>query len=489
VQDVEGQRGRLASPVAYASSAADLPTLDGTDVRSVELTGRDGLGVGIGELDYGTRVADRAGHGRRAVQASARASFADSRLDPFAGAVALEPAPAPPARCLRRLDLARLDRVAARAHQVGLRRVHVVAWRDLEDPEAGGSEVHAHRVASLWADAGIDVVLRTSHAPGLGVHARRAGYRVVRRAGRYAVFPRSALGGLLRTDGQRDGLVEIWNGMPFFSPLWATGPRVVFLHHVHAEMWRMALPPALARMGEVLERRIAPPVYRRSRIVTLSSSSRAEIVSMLGLPAERVDVVPPGVDRRFSPGGIRSPQPLVVAVGRLVPVKRFDLLIEALVQARRQVPQLQAVIVGEGYERPRLEARVRAAGAAGWIQLPGHLGDTELVDTYRRAWVVASLSQREGWGMTITEAAACGTPAVASRIAGHIDAVEHGVSGLLVDSVAEAAGALVSVLVDERRRRALSRAAMERASRFTWEATAAGTLRALVAEAEARRRF
>ena len=77
--------------------------------------------------------------------------------------------------------------------------------------------------------------------------ARRDGYRVVRRAGRYAVFPRSVSSEILRAD-RRDGLVEIWNGMPFFSPLWAKGPRVVFLHHVHAEMWQMALPPRLAAL-------------------------------------------------------------------------------------------------------------------------------------------------------------------------------------------------------------------------------------------------
>ena len=80
-----------------------------------------------------------------------------------------------------------------------------------------------------------------------------------------------------------DALVEIWNGMPFLSPLWYRGPRLVFLHHVHAEMWGMVLPPTLARLGDTVERRIAPRFYRSSRIVTLSESSRSEIVEMLGL--------------------------------------------------------------------------------------------------------------------------------------------------------------------------------------------------------------
>ena len=99
-------------------------------------------------------------------------------------------------------------------------------------------------------------------------------------------------------------------------------------------------------------------------------------------------------------------------------------------------PELRAVIVGEGYERAALEALRDELGAADWISLPGRVGDEELVDWYRRAWVVASSSQREGWGMTLTEAASCGTPAVATAIAGHADAVLDGESGVLVDDPA-----------------------------------------------------
>ena len=52
------------------------------------------------------------------------------------------------------------------AAEAGIRRIHFVAWRDLDDPEAGGSELHAHRIASPWAAAGLDVTFRTSAVPG-----------------------------------------------------------------------------------------------------------------------------------------------------------------------------------------------------------------------------------------------------------------------------------------------------------------------------------
>jgi glycosyltransferase involved in cell wall biosynthesis len=378
--------------------------------------------------------------------------------------------------------------LAAIAAEAGLRRIHFVAWRDLDDPEAGGSELHAHKVASLWAEAGLDVTFRTSAVPGGPPALTRGGYRVLRRAGRYAVFPGAAWEGIRMGQRPGDGLVEIWNGMPFFSPLWYRGPRVVFLHHVHAEMWGMVLPPALARLGDAVERRLAPPVYRHSRVVTLSESSRREIEEMLGLRADRITVAPPGVDPRYTPapGAMRSPVPLVVAVGRLVPVKRFDVLLRALARVKKEQPALEAVIVGEGYERPALESLRAEVGATDWVQLPGRGGEDELLSWYRRAWVVASSSQREGWGMTLTEAAACGTPSVATNIAGHADAVLDGESGLLVDDEDDLAQALARVLGDEVLRSRLAKGALARARWFTWEATARRALEALAAEAAAR---
>jgi glycosyltransferase involved in cell wall biosynthesis len=381
--------------------------------------------------------------------------------------------------------VAKIGDIAAAA---GVRRIHALAWRDLDDVEAGGSEVHIAEVAKLWAAAGLDITLRTSWAQGQPTEAVRDGYKVIRRAGRHLVFPRAAAAEVARRTGPRDVLIEIWNGMPFLSPLWCRGPRVILLHHVHAEMWNMTLGPKLGPLGALFEAKVAPPLYRSSAVATLSESSKRELVDELGFRDERVTVVHPGIDPRYSPGGERAPEPLVMALGRIAPVKRYDMLVRAAHHARARVPGLRLHIVGDGYGRPVVEGVIDELDAADWVTLRGHLTEDEKIDLYRQAWIIASASAREGWGMTLTEAAACGTPAVATRIAGHADAIRAGSSGLLAEGSPRSLGdAMADVLTDDDLRARLSEGALARAAELTWTNTATQLMRVVADEVSRRR--
>jgi glycosyltransferase involved in cell wall biosynthesis len=396
------------------------------------------------------------------------------------GAAPLEPSSQPAPRDEVSDPSSKLGDVAALA---GLQRIEIVAWRDLDHPEAGGSEIHAARIAERWAAAGIDVTLVASRAPGAERAVTRDGYRVMRPAGRYSVFPVVGASALSRRRGRPDGTVEVWNGMPFFSPMWAPHPRAVFLHHVHDGMWDLVLPTPLAKVGKLIERRLAPSLYRGTPVVTLSESSRQGILDLLRLDPAQVTVVPPGVDERFAVGGKRDTDPLLVAVGRLVPYKRFDLLIEILVRVKESHPDLQAVIAGEGSERTALEHLIATHHAQDWLRLPGRVDDEALLDLYRRAWALLSTSAYEGWGLTISEAAACGTPAVVSPIAGHIDAIQEGVSGFLAEPGPAIEDALHTILSNQIVRRRLERGALQHSRQLTWDLTALQTLQVLAGDA------
>jgi len=368
-----------------------------------------------------------------------------------------------------------LDRAAEQLRSRGITRVESYAWRDLDDAEAGGSELHADEIFRRWAASGIEVVHRTSTGDQPRAFERN-GYRVIQRGGRYDVFARVALRQLFRRRPSDVATIEIWNGVPWFGPVWAPRRRVVWMHHVHREMWSEALPRPLDAVGRFVETRFAPLFYRRSTFATLSESSADEI-EHLGIDRSKLTVIPPGVHERFTPDeSCRSATPHVVVVGRLAPVKRQRQALDALAAARRTESALTVHLVGDGPDRGLVEAWIEEHDAAGWVRLLGRVTDDELVEAYRRAWLVVSASHAEGWGMSLTEGGACATPCVATDIAGHRGSCLPGETGLLVADLGAMGEQIAALLADRDRRRRMGRAAVEHARGLSWTAVAARQL-------------
>ncbi len=377
--------------------------------------------------------------------------------------------------------------ITERAARSGITRVHLLAFRDRDDPEAGGSEVHAAQVASHLAAAGLEVEHHTGRVRGRPDEVERDGVFVHRHGGRLGVFPRTMLALRRSHLGAGDGIVEIFHGIPFFAPLWARcTPQVAVVHHVNLGNWHNLLPPPGAAVGHLLERLAVPVVYRGRPIVAISASTRAEVLDAYRSAPERVPVAWCGVDPAFTPGGERAPDPLVVAVARMMPAKAIPDLVAAFATVRRCVPTARLVLVGDGPTRPAVQAAVRAHGLDAAVELTGHVTDEELVRWYQGAWVVASASRREGFGLTFTEAGACGTPAVATRIPGHVDAIVDGTTGFLGDDAPAIADALVRVLEDPELRARLGAGALAHAATFRWELGAQVVLETLCDDADRR---
>lgn len=361
---------------------------------------------------------------------------------------------------------------------MGVRRIHSVAWRDLDDPEAGGSEVHADNIFRRWAAAGLELHHRTSTATRTR-EFQRHGYHVTQRGGRYSVFPREILRQFFSLH-RYDAVIEIWNGVPWFAALWARAPRVTWMHHIHTDMWGDSLPSILAPFGRLLESQIAPPFYKRTPLITLAGPTRDILIKKKFNP-DRVHVVSPGIADDFAVN-TRVPKtdaPSLVAVGRLAPVKQFDELIRLMVDIVQEIPHVRLTIVGDGPDRETLSRLITELGMDRHITLAGRVSQEELVRLYQSSWLVVSASHSEGWGMTITEAAACGTPAVALLNDGHRAAIHDTVTGVLSENLARLRGDIVSVMMDQVRRENLGAQAALRAAQFTWDNAAISTLRVL----------
>lgn len=363
-----------------------------------------------------------------------------------------------------------------------IKSVHVVAWRDLDDPTSGGSEVHLCHLLREWAQQGIEVTLRTGKVPRQPAEIERDGVRVIRRGGKLGVWVRNVTASVLGRDGRFDARLEVWHGVSFFSPLWSRLPTVGIFHHVHSDQFHQVLPPGLAHAARFLERRVYPRLYRRHRLIVLSESVKQQMIEELDWPEADLVVVEPGVADDYVPGE-RAVEPLVVVVGRMMPQKHMDTAVDVLVRVRERHPNLRAVIIGDGPEHATIAQRVEHHGAAGWIDLPGAVDEAHKIATYQQAWLVLSCSRKEGWGMTVTEGAACATPAVVTDISGHREALLDGETGILARDTDGLVQAVSDLLADDTRRSAMGERARSHAARYRWDQAAQRVLAELEAAA------
>lgn len=365
-------------------------------------------------------------------------------------------------------------------------RVVLLSWRDSGHPEGGGSELYAESVAAGLAARGHRVTVLTARYPGAAREQEQDGYRVLRAGGRFTVYLRALLQLLLRRTGPFDVVVDIQNGTPFFARLVTRKPVVVLCHHVHREQWGIVfggsrVGAVLARVGWWAESWLAPRVQRGCRYVTVSEVSLRDLVG-LGVRRESVTVVHNGTPDPL-PGGERSPVPEVVVLGRVVPHKRVEHAVRAVAALREEVPGLRLTVVGQGWWSEEVAAEVERCGVADRVELVGHVSEARKHQLLARAWVLATPSVMEGWGLCVVEAASHGTPSVAYRSAGGLaESVLDGLTGLLADDDEAAfTAALRRLLTDADLRDAMGRAGALHSRRFTHDASVEAFERVLLA--------
>lgn len=348
-------------------------------------------------------------------------------------------------------------------------RILLLNWRDMHHPEAGGAEKYLVTVAHGLAAKGHDVTFRTAGYPGAIEDELVDGVRYVRRGGRLDIYPRALAGHALRRY-HPDVVVDVQNGMPYLSPITFRGPVVNLVHHVHKEQWPILFGPRLSRAGWWLESRLAPVVYRRTSYVTVSDSTRRELID-LGVGGDRIDVIRNGTDALPADHSERTTHPSIVVLGRLVPQKRVEHVLLAAAALSGELPTLTVDIVGSGWWQPQLEEVARDLGIAEQVTFHGHVSEAEKHHLLARAWVHAFPSLKEGWGLVVVEAGIHGTPSVAyAEAGGPTDSIVHDRTGLLVEGGQdEYTGAIRNLLVDAARRSRMSAEVSTWVRQFHWD--------------------
>lgn len=353
-------------------------------------------------------------------------------------------------------------------------RILIFNWRDTRHVWAGGAEVYLHQVAKRLVARGHYVTLYC----GNDGHCQRNevvdGVNVIRRGGFYTVYLWAFLYYITQLKGKYDVIIDSANGIPFFTPLYSRKPIAALVHHVHQEVFRTGLSAPLALLAKFLEAHVMPRVYRGKKIITVSQSSK-EALERLGFGKKMpITVVNPGVDlSEFSPHS-KTKYPSVLYLGRLKPYKSIDVLVRAMTKIKRKVPSVRLTVAGEGESREDLEKLSRKLKLGNVIHFVGKIPEKAKTKLMAESWVMVQPSMIEGWGITIIEANAAGTPVVAANVPGLRDSVHNPHTGFLVDygDVSGFAKAIAEMLQDKKLREITSEEAKSWAKQFSWDKTA-----------------
>ena len=353
--------------------------------------------------------------------------------------------------------------------EISGRHVAFFSWRDTHNPEGGGAERYLEKMAEGLVERGAHVTILCAAHAAAPPDETIDGVRYVRRGTKLTVY-REGVSALLRRElGTVDVVVDVQNGLPFFTRAATRKPVVVLVHHVHREQWPVVYPGVTGRVGWWIEHSLAPRLYRSCQYVAVSRATRNELQG-LGVDRSRIAVVHNGTDPVIPVGIGKAAHPMIAVVGRLVPHKQVEHAIDAALALRGAHPDLRLHVVGSGWWEAELHEYAAARGAGDTVVFEGHVDERRKHQVYEESWLLGLPSLKEGWGLVIGEAGMHRTPAVAYRSAGGTrESIAHERSGVLVDDQAEFTTTLGRLLTDHVERERLGEGALAMSHEFTWQ--------------------
>ncbi len=358
-------------------------------------------------------------------------------------------------------------------------RVLLVNWQDRENPQAGGAEIHLHEIFGRIAAKGHEVRLLCGGWPDCPPRAKLDGIDVYRVGTRHT-FPFLAHRAYREShDGWADVLVEDINKVPLYTPGWKPNRCVALVPHLFGSTAFQELSAPLASAVWLAERPLGMR-YKNVPFQAISESTAADLAHR-GIPRGSIEVIYPGIDTvAYTPNAAeRSPTPVFSYLGRLKKYKGVQLVIRAF--AEMAVPSAVLEIAGAGDFRPDLEKLARSLDLGDRVRFLGRISEAEKVALLRRSWALAFASPKEGWGITNLEAAACGTPVVASNSPGIRESVRDGETGFLIPhgDITGMANSMRRVASSLDLVKTLGASARTFSETFTWERAADETERHL----------
>lgn len=347
-------------------------------------------------------------------------------------------------------------------------------WRDTKHVWSGGAEVYVHEIAKRWVSSGYNVTVFCGNDRRSAGDQVMDGVSILRRGGAYTVYFWAFFYYIFKLRGKYDVIIDCENGIPFFTPLYVRKPVYLLIHHVHQEVFREHLIFPLSVFARFLEARLMPLIYRNKQVITVSESSKQAIIKTGIMKEENISIVPNGVDLEKYSLRRKAPFPLFTYLGRLKAYKNVDVALRAFAVVVKKHPKAIFAVVGSGEMEDKLKKIVSKQGIKKNVVFCGQVPEVQKAEILAKSWVCIQPSMMEGWGLTVIEANASGTPVIASDVPGLRDAVVHDKTGILVPvkNVEALADAMIWALENPKELGGMMISSREWATKFEWDTSA-----------------
>lgn len=352
------------------------------------------------------------------------------------------------------------------------KRIVAFNWTDIKHPLAGGAEYMTHQHFKHWVKNGYEVIQITSWYPGLAKEEAIDGVKTFRRSNRNNLWAFGWYYFFKLCQGKADLIIDQFHGMPYFSPLWSSSPKIALINEVPDIIWDKLYPPPLSWIGKFLDW-FNLLFYRRIPFWTISPSTASDLIKY-GINKNNIKVIYCGDNLPTLPKPIEKyPILTLLSVNRLSKMKGIEDIIDAFNLVVKETPSAKLVVIGRGtagYET-YLKAKVEKLGIQDAVNFTGYVDEVSKIAFYQKSHFLLHASVKEGWGLNVIEANSQGTPAVVYNVSGLRDSVKDGLSGVICkqNTSEELAFQTLKLWRDKQAYQKLQLSALEYSKTYSWE--------------------
>lgn len=308
-----------------------------------------------------------------------------------------------------------------------------VIWinhRDPKNPKSGGVERAIYEISESLIAHGFEVEVISCSFRGAPKEEWMEDVRIARWGNNLTAHLRVFF--RINEFAKNSLIIEsLGHVVPWFLDRFTSVRGVAFFFHLHRRTLSGQVTPILRAILSFTER-LYPLIYPRWKFITESRQSQTDLIS-LGIPSERILRIPLGVNLDLFRIGPKTKDPSLVFFGRLIDYKRPEEAVYTALSLAKDYQGLKLKIIGDGPAYSRLKRLISKFAAQDTIELLGHVEDERLSEILSQSWVNIHCSKSEGWGLSILEASASGTPTVGYRVPGVSETIEDGLNGITIN--------------------------------------------------------